>query len=458
MFKAKVSFISLIAIALVFSSCKDDENYVPISIQAIAESVEVQQDNSIEIDVLANDINIPSNGLLSVSGFQNGSAIVLDSNNTPDNPSDDVIQYTPNTNFYGQDTFSYSICNALFPFGCGTALVTVTVTPISPVNFEIDQVPYQTLSEYNFFEGNLANLNPVYGVLPYDLNSPLFSDYAHKKRFIWMPSDVRATYNNDYTPLNFPTGSILIKNFYYDNVLPNNETKLIETRLMIRMAGEWIFAKYVWNDEQTEAFFTNDGSFVEIDWTEDNQTKSVNYRVPSISECFTCHNKFGTPVPIGPKPQNLNKEYVYSDGIQNQLSKWVTQGYLDSNYPSEITSTIAWDDLSQPLDLRARSYIDINCAHCHSEQSYCEYRPMRFGFDQNDESVNMGVCVEPDTQIDATIPFIITPGSAERSVVFFRLNTTLEQYRMPLFGRSLKHIEGVRLIEEWINSLEVTCE
>ncbi|MFT5250903.1 MAG: hypothetical protein ACI93P_002646 [bacterium] len=57
----------------------------------------------------------------------------------------------------------------------------LTPEPVSPVVFNIDSIPYNNLSEYNFFEGNISDLNPVYGVLPYDLNSALFSDYASKK-------------------------------------------------------------------------------------------------------------------------------------------------------------------------------------------------------------------------------------------------------------------------------------
>ena len=37
------------------------------------------------------------------------------------------------------------------------------------------------------FLRELSALIPNDRVLPYDLNSPLFSDYAHKARFVWMP-------------------------------------------------------------------------------------------------------------------------------------------------------------------------------------------------------------------------------------------------------------------------------
>jgi len=328
----------------------------------------------------------------------------------------------------------------------------------SPVVFDITQVPYPTLSEYHFFAGDIKSLNPVFGVLPYDLNSALFSDYAKKKRFVWMPENVMAQYVNDYSSFDFPVGAVLIKNFYYENVQPENNTKIIETRLMIKKVSDWEFANYIWNENQTEAQLTSDGSFVAIDWIHDGSNRTVNYRIPAGAECFTCHNKFGTPVPIGPKPQNINRDYNYSNGTLNQLQKWQDQNYLDDNLPVSINSTVDWNDESQPLELRARSYIDINCAHCHSEESYCEYRPMRFAFNESNSIENMGICVEPDTNIDDALTHIIAPNSPQESVVYFRINSIEEQYRMPLLGRTLQHREGVQLIEQYINSLINECE
>lgn len=442
-------------------SCADDdksEEYIPIVIETAPDFAETVQNNAIELNVLDNDTNIPTTGSLVTSNSSNATIVVLDANNTPNNPSDDVIMYTPNVDFVGTDIFTYTICNNLNPISCSTEDVSVTVTPESQVVYNPDEMPYQTLSEYNFFEGDLKDLEPIPGVLPYDLNSALFTDYAHKKRFVWMPDGTTANYNSDHTPLDFPVGAMLIKNFFYNNVQPSGDTRIIETRLMFMTEEGWDFAKYVWNDDQTEATFTNNGSFTSFDWIDDDGTlKSVNYRIPSRNECFSCHNKFGTPLPIGPKPQNLNKDYNYVDGSLNQLSKWIEFGYLANNAPSAIVSTVDWEDTSLPLELRVRSYLDINCAHCHSEESYCEYRPMRLAFNENDDDVNKGVCVTPDTQIS---PFthIISSGQIDKSILHFRLSSTEEQYRMPLLGRTLQHAEGVRLIEEWINSLEGECE
>ncbi|MFT4781872.1 MAG: putative repeat protein (TIGR03806 family) [Psychroserpens sp.] len=455
MLKKYLKFLSIFTLALGLFSCSDDVNYIAITIEANSDSIAVSQNSSITIDVLANDINVPSSGLLNTITSQNGTAQVLDPNSTPNDPSDDVIRYTPNNDFVGSDSFQYIICDD--NNNCGTGTINITVTPVSTVNFNLEEVPFNTLSEYNFFDGVMKDLDPSFGVFPYDLNSSLFSDYAHKKRFVWMPEGSKANYNSDFTPLDFPVGSVLIKNFYYDNVLPNNTTRIIETRLMYFTQDGWDFAEYVWNDEQTEATFTNSGSFTNVDWLENGVTNTVTYRIPSRNECFACHNKFGTPVPIGPKPQNLNRDLSYPDGAANQLQKWIEVGYLENNLPTSIVSTVKWDDESLDLDLRLRSYLDINCAHCHSEESYCEYRPIRFAFHESEDDTNKGVCVEPDTQIEGT-SFIVAPGNLEASVLRYRVTSIEEQNRMPIIGRTLKHEEGVRLIEEWINSLNIDCQ
>lgn len=336
-----------------------------------------------------------------------------------------------------------------------------TPAPVSPVVFDITTVPYSTLSEYNFFDGDLKNQDPVYGVLPYEPINTLFTDYAHKKRFVWMPNDVKATYVTDFKTLDFPTGTILIKTFYYDNVLPTNTTKIIETRLMIRKETEWIFANYIWNGEQTEASLDMTGSTIDIEWMEGSTTKSTTYRIPSDAECLVCHKISNIPTPIGTKPQSINNEYSYDDGAMNQLEKLASFGYLDNiNLPSssEIETVVDWKDNSNSLDLRARSYLDINCAHCHVDNAHCSYRPIRLGFNETSDPNNYGECVTPDENIDNSLLHVISPTRPNRSVLYYRMNSTNESVRMPLIGRTIIHDEGVALMEEWINSLTTVCQ
>ena len=328
--------------------------------------------------------------------------------------------------------------------------VPVGEDPTSPVQLDLNVVPYPKLSDYRFFEGEMKNLQPAYKVIPYDLNSSLFTDYAKKKRFIWMPEGVKATYNTDGSILDFPTGTVLIKNFYYNNVQPSNTTKIIETRLMIKKADGWIFANYIWNEEQTEATYTTEGSFVDITWTEGTATKSTTYEIPYENDCFICHKTASTAIPIGPKPQNLNKDYAYADGTKNQLSKWIEEGYLDSK-PNTIVSPVDWTDASKPIDMRARSYVDINCAHCHTDNGHCDYMAMRFAFTSTSDPVNMGVCVAP---FESPESFLIAGSRTDRSAIFDRMSTNIVSKRMPLIGRTITHDEAILMMKDYINSLE----
>lgn len=328
----------------------------------------------------------------------------------------------------------------------------------SGVRTNFAQGPYETLSEYQFFIDEMKNQSPNEGVLPYDLISPLFTDYAHKKRFVWMPEGTKATYNGDHEVLDMPEGTVIIKTFYYEDVLPALETQIIETRLLFKLNGEWGFADYIWNEEQTEAYFDLDGSFTDIEFENENgEVISVNYRIPSDGECLTCHKINNEGFPIGPKPQNLNKVYDYVEGSMNQLEKWMNVGYLDNSVPASIESVVDWTNENETKLDRVRSYLDINCAHCHREESHCSYRPMRFAWNESDDLVNLGVCVEPADMIEPLQLYVVTPGNPAKSMLYYRLNNEDPAERMPLMGRTIIHEESIVLIEEWINELDVDC-
>lgn len=349
-----------------------------------------------------------------------------------------------------------------------------TIKENAPITLDLTQVPFPKLSDYHFFIGELKNQKPGYKVIPYQPSSSLFTDYAHKKRFVWMPNGVKATYNGDGSVLELPIGGALIKTFYYDkvqNITPVGGTRIIETRIMIRKASGWIFADYIWNSEQTEAYYDISGSYTQISWKDDNDViKSTNYRIPSEEQCNVCHkfqqvvnNVLETShIPIGIKPQNLNFNYNYGRTTKNQLTKWIEVGYLQNNFsfPSINNTTVDYNDTSKPLDVRARSYVDANCAHCHQNNRHCDYRQMRFAFNESANNLtNMGVCVNTEDMQDfpPELNKIVNPRNIDMSMLYYRINTTDESYRMPLHGRTVIHEEGVALIREWINSLS-QCE
>lgn len=321
------------------------------------------------------------------------------------------------------------------------------------VKVDLSSVPYDKLSDYGFFTGDLKDEVPANGLVEYEPASMLFTDYAHKKRFVYIPYNQKATYNGDGKVLEFPVGTVLIKNFYYEHILPADEKKILETRLLIKNHNGWMFAEYLWNDAQTEAYLDMNGSTRSITFIDDNSNvQNASYRFPSETECLICHKKSEKAIPIGIKPQNINFERNYDGVMVNQLQKLIDEGMLANNLPANITSTIAYSDVSQSLEMRLRSYLDMNCSHCHSENSHCDYRPLRLAFSETTDEANMGLCVPPDEVIGQGLDNIITPSNPGRSMMHYRLSSTVPSEQMPLLGRSLVHAEAVQLLQDWILS------
>jgi uncharacterized repeat protein (TIGR03806 family) len=322
--------------------------------------------------------------------------------------------------------------------------------------------PYQKLSEYGFFTGSLASLTPSTKIIPYDLNTPLFSDYASKERFIYIPDGKTISYHAD-SAFHFPVGTIIGKTFYFSNDLrnPSLGRKIMETRLLIKKADKWDVASYIWRDDQSEADFSVVGNTTTVAWTHTNgSTHTVDYYIPNKNDCKGCHNISAKFIPIGPKARNLNKNYTYPNGsTQNQLEYWTAQGVLTG---APATATIprlpVWDNPSTgTLELRARAYIDINCGHCHNPHGPSNNSGLFLNWENQDQRA-LGVCKPPVAAGTGagTLRYDIVPGLPASSIMVYRMNSTQIDVAMPELARSLIHTEGLQLIRDWIAAMPAT--
>lgn len=327
------------------------------------------------------------------------------------------------------------------------------------VQVDISAKPFEKLSEYQFFTGNLADLTPNENVVPYDLNSPLFTDYAKKARFVWVPEGTSAKYTTEHV-LDFPVGAVLIKNFYYENDETNASAgrRMIETRLLIHREKGWEAHSYVWNDAQTEAVFDIVGDIVAVDWKDEKgEARHVNYIIPNKNQCKGCHSYKQKLMPIGPKVRNLNKSYTYADGASNQLNKWETVGYL-SNLPKSdsLPQMPVWDDAKTgTLHDRALAYLDINCGHCHNLHGEGGTTGLNLVYGAALD-LNLGVNKPPvaSGRASAGFDYSIVKGDPDHSILPYRMASTEAGVMMPELGRSTAHVEGVALIREWILAMK----
>ena len=315
------------------------------------------------------------------------------------------------------------------------------------------------LSDYGFFEGHMANQNPVPGVMPYDVSAELFSDYALKSRFIALPKNQQLVYQKDGT-FNFPQESVLIKTFYYPEKFRNSNQgfRLIETRLLINTQEGWTGFPYVWNSEQTEAYLEIAGKRLNVSFIDPaGQLTNFEYSVPNFNQCKGCHVNQSRMIPIGPKVRLLNHDFDYDDGKMNQLEKWNTLG-MTSGLPrvSSLPHTPDYNDLeSGSIEERARALIDINCAHCHRLGAPGETSGLFLNIEETDPT-RLGIHKTPVAagRGSGDLDYTIVPGQPDKSIMVYRMASTDPGIMMPELGRKLEHKEGVELVKKWIKEMD----
>lgn len=358
--------------------------------------------------------------------------------------------------------------------------------PPPPVQFHAEGMPKQ-LSEWQLLRSNGSTLSLNSGVLPYDLNTPLFSDYAHKLRTVWMPAGSAAKYNGEAS-FDFPVGTIISKTFYFPlpqgqswdgksvqrsdpatgslagETLDLKHVRLIETRLLVRRDSGWIALPYVWNEQQTDATLMRIGALVPLQLVDaQGQREDVAYQVPDQNQCASCHNTDNlarTLQPIGPKARHLNRDFAYASGTANQLAAWTRAGYLSgAPDPAQAPRLADARDTTAPLEARARAYLDVNCGHCHSTKGPANTSGLSLDMAAAG-GVHFGLCKQPVAAGKGTGNrlYDIKPGDAAGSVLLYRMQSDDPAVMMPELGRSVVHREGAQLVETWINSLQGNCD
>ncbi|WP_332771407.1 SO2930 family diheme c-type cytochrome [Phenylobacterium sp.] len=340
------------------------------------------------------------------------------------------------------------------------AAVLLGAAPQAPpvaLDLLLAETPAPTLDAYRLFVDAGAR-SPNGRVTPYGLNTPLFSDYAEKFRFVFLPPGKAAAYTAAGA-LDFPVGTTLVKTFAYpaDFRRPGEKVRYLETRLLIRRTDGWTALAYVWNEDQTVATLKRAGTRLDVSFIDAaGRPRQFDYAVPNVNQCKECHAVAGVLQPLGPKARNLNGGFAYASGSENQLAHWSRTGMLTAApQPAKAPRTAVWNDLAEPLEARAKAYLDANCAHCHSAQGMAsnsglfldveETRPAARGIGKRPVAAGRG---------SGGLEVSIAPGDPAASILLHRMKSTEPGVMMPELGRALVHEEGVGLIAQYIASLE----
>lgn len=342
------------------------------------------------------------------------------------------------------------------------------------------------LSDYNLFaDPTDPTKNPNAGGIPYDLTTQLFTDYASKYRFVFIPEGEQVQYS-EHEAFEFPLGSVIVKTFAMpsDTAFRGENELVIETRLLIMREDGWVARPYYWGTPDDATLLITGKNIEGMTTTHNGESMEFTYGIPKATSCTSCHSvvpliqdsdDMRQPIfkAIGPKARYLNKDYDYDGVIANQLQYWEQQGVLaglpaDFAQVSEAATFSDTSDLSQingeELNHAAKSYLDINCAHCHRsdltlpEPNYAgpagsSGLKVEYNRSYAEDPAKFGVCKTAVAGGHEDYPHDVIPQNADESYLLFRMSTTDPRHKMPELGRSTVHQEGVALIRKWINNL-----
>jgi uncharacterized repeat protein (TIGR03806 family) len=320
--------------------------------------------------------------------------------------------------------------------------------------------PPALLSSTGVFE-DMATLKPARGLTAYNVNAPLWSDNAQKKRWLAIPND-GGPYDADEvitfradSEWDFPVGTVLVKHFELPlSDLANATIKRLETRFMVKTRDNtWYGMTYKWRSDGSDADLLAEGQNETLQiQTASGGTRTHTWSYPSRNDCMTCHNTASTGV-LGLRTWQVNHAPNPANPATtiDQLGLWSTQGLFDQTLTSSQINAFLKSNssASATLETRARSYLDANCASCHRPGGAQAFFDARFNVPLSQQGLLWGQLTNSQGISGANV---ITPGNTELSMIHRRMTSSgLDQ--MPPLGRNHVDMAGLELLSEWINSL-----
>jgi glucose/arabinose dehydrogenase len=342
-------------------------------------------------------------------------------------------------------------------------------------------------------------------LIPYSVNAVLWSDGAFKERWLGIPEGGTIDFTRS-RGWNFPDKTVIVKSFGLELEEGNPASRRwIETRFLTKQGTEWFGYSYAWNDAQSE------GTLVEAKGRDREFTVKVakaekhsdgirkqTWHYPSRTECMVCHSRAANWV-LGLTEIQMNKVHRYGPVAENQLQvlerlglfnkfNWYEEAravmreeakakgmsanearaYVDKmcatrgqrapvsssllpRAPEKYRKMADPYDKNNDLTLRARSYLQSNCAQCHVEAGGGNAQMELEFLTQLDKMrvVNVKPVHDAFGIPDAKL---ISPGHPAKSVLLRRISHR-DKGHMPPLATSMVDEAAVQLLHDWILQL-----
>lgn len=302
-----------------------------------------------------------------------------------------------------------------------------------------------TLSATGLFT-DVTTLTPTPGLIEYEVNAPLWSDGARKRRWLALPGQARIVFHPT-DAWSFPVGTVLVKHFEID-VAPG-QVRRLETRVLLHHQSGWQGYTYRWNAQQTDADLLPGSAASEVLTIQQpgGGTTQQTWTYPSRADCTTCHTAAAGRV-LGVRTRQLNRAFPVPD---NQLRAWNELGLFtaDIGDPSQYEALPDPGDASLPVAGRARAYLAANCAPCHLPQGPTPVDlDLRYGIAVAQTNTAGVPAVNPAGGAPSAVR--ITPGGKELSDLWERMRRR-DGWGMPPLGSGLVDPFAVDLVGAWID-------
>jgi uncharacterized repeat protein (TIGR03806 family) len=302
-------------------------------------------------------------------------------------------------------------------------------------------------------------------VLPYEVNSPLWSDNADKMRGMVIPTGKKIHVKDcaaapaecpkgaqDNGKWVMPVGTVMVKSFLFDG-------KFVETRLLVHPDDTtWNGYSYQWNETQTEATVVpadEDASLNNMRAKVSFNTgkRTVDWIFPYRFDCTICHTKpaGGT---LGPETRQMNRLV----GGMNQIDRWNAMSLFETAPKSVPALVLPYDGqlgtASGTVEQRARSYLHANCAYCHRPDGEAvDWLDFRLDTALKDTGACGLAPMKGDVGVAGALN--LKPGKPMESAMWLRMNAppSAGKTRMPQIATYIVDAQGLKLIGDWITSI-----